>query len=99
MIVRYAAVAVLSLTVAGCSQSSSSKSPAETQAGSAAEQSGEPFEGAAAADCGSLPSTDDLVKWLRAAPSAEGEAGGLFSGKMEWATIVDRQGVICATAV
>jgi uncharacterized protein GlcG (DUF336 family) len=72
--------------------------PATTQPGSAAAQSRGPKQGAADADCGSLPSADDLKKWLREAP-AEGEAGGLMSGKMEWASIVNRQGVVCATAV
>jgi uncharacterized protein GlcG (DUF336 family) len=45
-----------------------------------------------------MPSADDLKKWLREAP-AQGEAGGLMSGKMEWASVVDRQGIVCATAV
>src|SRR4029078_667771 len=53
----------------------------------------------AGARCCDLPSAQDLKKWLRAAPGVEGEAGGLFSGKMEWGTIVNRQGEICATAV
>ena len=87
---------------AGCGKVQSSKAsaadPATTQPGSAAEQSRGPQQGAAKADCGSLPSADDLKKWLREAPS-EGEAGGLMSGKMEWAAIVNRQGVVCATAV
>jgi uncharacterized protein GlcG (DUF336 family) len=72
--------------------------PATTQPGSAAAQSRGPQQGAANADCGSLPSADELKKWLREAPS-ESEAGGLMSGKMEWAAIVNRQGVVCATAV
>src|SRR4029078_6869509 len=53
----------------------------------------------AGARCCDLPSAQDLKKWLRAAPGVEGEAGGLFSGKMEWGTIVNRQGEICATSV
>ena len=47
------------------------------------------------AKCSDLPSSGDLKKWLRAAPGVEGEAGGLFSGKMEWGAIVNRQGEIC----
>jgi uncharacterized protein GlcG (DUF336 family) len=46
-----------------------------------------------------LASAGQLRTWLRQAPGIDGEAGGLFSGKMEWASIVDRHGVICATAV
>jgi uncharacterized protein GlcG (DUF336 family) len=101
MIVRsvMSVLAALSLAAAGCSGSNANQSPGETRQGASAEQSGEPYEGAAAAACRDLPSADDLRKWLREAPGVEGEAGGLFSGKMEWAAIVDRQGVICATAV
>jgi len=79
-----------------CSRAESRPSiggPAETQPGSAREQSRGPREGVAPADC----RNDDLKKWLREAPS-QGEAGGLFSGKMEWAAVVNRQGEICATA-
>ncbi len=85
---------------AACSKVESEKaSGAETQAGSAAAQSQGPKQGAAGASCRDLLSADDLKKWLRQAPSEGGEAGGLFSGKMEWASIVNRQGEICATAV
>jgi uncharacterized protein GlcG (DUF336 family) len=76
-----------------------SRSPAETQAGSSAEQSRGPREGGASARCRDLPSRDDLKKWLRQAPAEGGEAGGLFSGKMEWAAIVNRHGEICAVSV
>jgi uncharacterized protein GlcG (DUF336 family) len=71
----------------------------ETQPGSAADLAKGTAPGTAAADCRSLPSADDLKKWLRDAPGTGGEAGGLFSGKREWAAIVDRQGRICAAAV
>jgi uncharacterized protein GlcG (DUF336 family) len=84
---------------AACSQPSQAKSPAETQAGAAADQNRPPFAGAAAAACRDLPSADQLKNWLRQAPGVEGEAGGLFSGKMEWAAIVNRQGEICTTSV
>ena len=78
----------------------SRSSPAETQAGRRG-RSEPPAAGRRRArrSCSDLPSADDLKKWLRAAPGVEGEAGGLFSGQMEWATIVNRQGEICATAV
>lgn len=95
------AIAVSLAGCLGCSRAESQRpggSPAETQPGSAAAQSQGPREGAASANCRDLPSREDLRKWLRAAPS-QGEAGGLFSGKIEWAAVVNRQGEICATAV
>jgi uncharacterized protein GlcG (DUF336 family) len=90
-------IGILLLGTAGCSKTASS--PAETQAGAAADLNRPPQTGGARATCSDLPSSDDLKKWLRAAPGVEGEAGGLFSGKMEWGTIVNRRGEICATAV
>ncbi len=100
--VLFVLVAVAAFGCAACSKVESEKagaSPAETQAGSAAAQSQGPKQGAASASCRDLPSADDLKKWLREAPGDGGDAGGLFSGKMEWASIVNRQGEICATAV
>jgi len=94
---RIAIVATLALVVGACS--GNARSPAETQTGSAGEQSRGPRQGAAGASCRDLPGVDDLKKWLRQAPSEGGEAGGLFSGKMEWAAVVNREGEICATAV
>jgi uncharacterized protein GlcG (DUF336 family) len=88
----------LVVSTAGCSNSSGT-TRAETQPGAAADLNRPPNAGAASATCRDLPSADDLKKWLRTAPGVEGEAGGLFSGKMEWATIVNRQGEICATSV
>jgi len=90
-----AVIGTLSLAL-GCSRSGT---PAETQPGGASDLNGAPHSGAASARCSNLPSADDLKKWLRQAPGVEGEAGGLFSGKMEWATVVNRQGQICATSV
>ena len=82
-----AAAAMLS----GCSPSG--RGPiGETQPGAAADLSRGPAPGSASSDCRSLPSAADLKKWLQAAPGTGGEAGGLFSGKREWAAIVDRQG-------
>lgn len=100
--VTMAAVVVTTLLTGACSRAESQRpsgSPAETQRGSAAEQSRGPRAGASAANCGDLPSADDLRRWLREAPTQGGDAGGLFSGKMEWAAVVNRQGEICATAV
>ena len=91
------ATALAAACAAACSPSRSS--PAETQAGAAADLNRPPQAGTASARCKDLPAADDLKKWLRAAPGTEGEAGGLMSGQMEWATIVNRQGEICATAV
>src|SRR3954452_13749023 len=94
---RIAIVTMLAVVVGACS--GNAKGPAETQSGSAGDQSRGPKQGAAAASCRGLPGVDDVKKWLRQAPGEGGEAGGLFSGKMEWAAIVNRQGEICATAV
>src|SRR5881394_97582 len=88
--------AILTVALIACSKPSS---PAETQAGAASDLNRPPQAGAAPAECSDLPSPTDLKKWLRAAPGVEGEAGGLFSGKMEWAAIVNRSGEMCAIAV
>src|SRR5215213_10144840 len=94
---RAAMVVMLSSALTACSQQA--KSPAEVQAGGAADQNRPPQAGGASAGCKDLPSAGDLKKWLRQAPGEGGEAGGLFSGKMEWAAVVNRQGQICAIAV
>jgi uncharacterized protein GlcG (DUF336 family) len=91
------ALVLLLFGFAGCSKPAAS--PAETQAGGAADSNRPPRAGGAKSACSDLPSADDLKKWLRAAPGVEGEAGGLFSGKMEWGTIVNRLGEICVTTV
>jgi uncharacterized protein GlcG (DUF336 family) len=91
-------VAAALATIASCT-SARTQSPAETQQGAASDMNGPPYAGAAKAGCADLPSASDLKKWLRAAPGVGGEAGGLFSGQMEWASIVNRLGELCATAV
>ncbi len=91
-------VSALGVGMVRCSNPSGT-TPAETQPGAAGDLNRPPHAGAAAATCRDLPSADDLKKWLRTAPGIEGEAGGLFSGKMEWATVVNRRGEICATSV
>jgi uncharacterized protein GlcG (DUF336 family) len=73
--------------------------PSYTQAGSAADMERGPRAGAAPSTCDDLPKAAELKKWLLDSPQQGGEAGGLFSGKRQWASIVDRRGVICATAV
>jgi uncharacterized protein GlcG (DUF336 family) len=50
------------------------------------------------ADCGALPSADELKSLLRAAYS-DGNVGGLFEGQKEWTALVDRQGRLCALVV
>src|SRR5512144_2935457 len=89
------AVLVMPALVAGCQSSTRG----ETQAGAAGDLTGPPQAGGARAACSDLPSAADLKRWLREAPGVDGEAGGLYSGKMEWAAIVNRQGQICTTAV
>ncbi len=81
--------------VAACSRNT----PAETQPGGAADANRQPPSGTAAASCRDLPTAKDLAQWVRSAPGVDGEAGGLFSGKREWVSIVNRNGEVCATAV
>jgi uncharacterized protein GlcG (DUF336 family) len=91
-------VVLVVASAVGCSRGSAN-SPAQTQAGAARDMERGPQMGAAPSSCRDLPSASDLKKWLQQAPGEGGEAGGLFSGRREWAAIVNRQGVICATAV
>jgi uncharacterized protein GlcG (DUF336 family) len=97
---RPTAVALLACGIWGCgSPSQDAPSPATTQPGAAADAARQPRPGTADAACSDLPSASDLKSWLQRAPADGGEAGGLFSGKMEWGAIVDRDGELCATAV
>lgn len=48
--------------------------------------------------CEGLPNADDLKRLLQEAPS-KNPAGGLMDGRMEWASVVNRAGQVCATAV
>jgi uncharacterized protein GlcG (DUF336 family) len=48
--------------------------------------------------CNGLPSASDLAKLLIAAPTAGGEAGGLFHGARMWGAVVNRDGAICSYA-
>jgi uncharacterized protein GlcG (DUF336 family) len=83
-----------------CSRAEPSGNDAgQTQAGAAATATSGERSGAADADCGSLPSSDDLKKALRQAPGEGGPIGGMFDGKMEWAAVVNRSGQLCAAAV
>jgi uncharacterized protein GlcG (DUF336 family) len=95
------AVIVALILAAGCSKVDSQReggSPATTQPGAASALSQGPRQGGTDGSCNDVPSAEELRNWLREAPS-QGEAGGLFSGKMEWASVVNRSGEICATAV
>jgi uncharacterized protein GlcG (DUF336 family) len=97
---KRAVVVLLACALWGCgSPSQSEPSPATTQPGAAADAARQPRPGTADAACSDLPSGSDLKTWLERAPAEGGEAGGLFSGKMEWAAVVDRDGEVCATAV
>src|SRR4051812_47124207 len=48
--------------------------------------------------CGEVPSSLELERYLKVVPG-EREAGGLASGKAEWAAVVNREGELCAIAV
>jgi uncharacterized protein GlcG (DUF336 family) len=89
---------LIAAAAAGC-QRSEQNPRAETQPGAALDQNRGAQAGAAPANCRNLPSADDLKKFLKQAPGEGGEAGGLFSGKMMWASVVNRNGEICSTAV
>jgi uncharacterized protein GlcG (DUF336 family) len=69
--------------------------PVTTQ-GSAKEQQELPGEHRGKG-CADVPSADDLRKLLKEAPG-HGEVGG-FGGRLEWAAVVDRSGVVCAVVV
>jgi uncharacterized protein GlcG (DUF336 family) len=49
--------------------------------------------------CSDTPTAVDLKRLLQAAPSQNGDAGGLNHGKAMWGAIVDRDGQLCALAV
>lgn len=92
--------ALLALSLAACDRKDpggETPTPAKTTAGAAREAYDTP--GAhAQVDCGELPDETTLQRLLREAPAA-GEAGGLASGRHEWAAIVNRSGELCAIAV
>jgi len=50
------------------------------------------------AHCHGLPRTHQLQALLVAAPSAGGNAGGLFHGAHMWGAVVNRDGEVCAFA-
>ncbi len=85
-------LALAIVTVSGCSN----RSRGETQPGAANDLNQGTPTGQAAAKCDALPSKADLRQAVRRAPDVEGEAGGLFSGRAEWAALVDREGHVCA---
>ena len=45
--------------------------------------------------CQGLPNAGALRDWLRDAPAAGGDAGGLFHGRLMWGAIVNRDGEVC----
>jgi len=85
---------VASLAIAGvvaCSTHPAGTTGTDTTHNSAAQQ-------ASASDCSAVPSKDSLTHLLHTAPDS-GNAGGLFAGRAEWASVVNRAGQVCATAV
>lgn len=48
------------------------------------------------ADCAGLPTVAQLRALLQAAPTAGGNAGGLFAGQRMWGAVVNRNGEVCA---
>jgi len=57
-----------------------------------------PASAAAAGRCNGLPNEAALRGFLANAPSAVGDAGGLFHGARMWAAVVNRDGEFCAAA-
>lgn len=49
--------------------------------------------------CSDVPTAAGLKRLLQAAPSQNGDAGGLNHGKAMWGALVDRDGELCALAV
>lgn len=68
----------------------------DTQPGAAADMASRDRAGEMPAACRDLPAKNDLRQRLTQAPDVDGDAGGLFSGRAEWAAIVDREGRVCA---
>ena len=57
-----------------------------------------PLSAAALGRCHGLPDEAALKGFLAAAPSTGGDAGGLFHGTRMWASVVNRDGEVCAYA-
>jgi len=57
-----------------------------------------PLSAAPLGRCQGLPDEAALKGFLSAAPSAGGDAGGLFHGTRMWAAVVNRNGEVCAYA-
>jgi len=92
-------VVLVAVAAAACSGRSAPPPAAEARTPAAAD-AGQGQRGTAArVGCRNLPTASDLKEYLRRAPGEGGEAGGLFSGKLEWAAVVNRAGEICAAAV
>jgi uncharacterized protein GlcG (DUF336 family) len=95
-------IATLVATLAACQRNAHQRGdraddPATTQPGAAAAQSQQDRAGSASADCGDLPSSDELKTLVRDA--ANHPVGGMFGGKSEWVAVVNRRGEICAAAI
>src|SRR5438874_1879752 len=53
-------------------------------------------DGVKGSRCKDLPSAAQLQQWMRA--SAGSVIGGLFNGQRMWASVVNRNGEVCAVA-
>jgi uncharacterized protein GlcG (DUF336 family) len=104
IVLTVGAAIVAAMLVTACQQAQSQRpqndaEKATTQPGSAAAQSATDRAGSASGDCGDLPSADDLKTLVRQAPGDGGPIGGMFDGRMEWVSVVNRRGELCANAV
>ena len=82
--------AIFASAVAACNQG-----PAVRDESRPAESSSPPRS----RGCEDVPKAADLKKILQAAPSQNGDAGGLNHGKAMWGAVVNRNGELCALAV
>jgi uncharacterized protein GlcG (DUF336 family) len=83
-------VFMLAIMVA-CGRSRSTVGNTDTATNSAAQN-------VSTSNCSALPSKDDLTRLLKVAPDS-GHVGGLFEGRAEWASVVNRAGQLCVTTI
>lgn len=89
------------VAIAGCREPSASQAALDPRATSAVTSADAARAGGVTSDatsCQGLPTAADLKRLLGEAPSRT-PAGGLMGGRMEWASVVNRAGHVCATAV
>jgi uncharacterized protein GlcG (DUF336 family) len=83
-------VGVLALTLAACQRGPANRDESRPAASATPPRS---------RGCQDLPDRGALVKFLKDAPSQNGDAGGLNHGKAMWGALVSRDGELCALAV